>query len=196
MKRFKGSIMFFFVIAAFIIVGCYPYQTTEPGREAPGFLPYGDMIDDYEMEIPNRFVDNGNGTVYDHATELTWLKTPSLIPRMSWDKAVKACESLKDDGTSLTDGSSPGDWRLPTLNELQSLLSTSKRTRRMLQDHPFVNIKNDYYWSSTKDDYYDDSAWLVRMPTGTLFYYHVDRYGDYIYFDQYYVWPVKGTRGY
>lgn len=70
-----------------------------------------------------RFVDNGDATVTDKATGLTWLKHPKCMPQLTWYEALEAANNLYDGQCNLTDGSNPGDWRLPNAKELQSLSS-------------------------------------------------------------------------
>ena len=61
-----------------------------------------------------RYVDCGNGTVTDTVTGLVWLKQSNCLSSADWEAAKKAVAGLKDGSCMLTDGSSPGDWRLPT----------------------------------------------------------------------------------
>ena len=57
----------------------------------------------------NNFVDNGNGTVTDNATGLTWTQNDSGSG-MDYEAALNYCESLDTAGSS--------DWRLPNVKEL------------------------------------------------------------------------------
>jgi hypothetical protein len=63
-----------------------------------------------------RFVDCGNGTVTDTATGLIWLKDANCFGITDWPEANEAAGGLADGQCGLTDHSSPGDWRLPTLD--------------------------------------------------------------------------------
>ncbi len=58
------------------------------------------------------FTDNGDGTVTDNNTELTWQVVPSDT-QMTWDEAVEYCENLELGGYD--------DWRMPTLKEAFSI---------------------------------------------------------------------------
>jgi len=64
----------------------------------------------------NRFHDNGDGTITDFATGLTWQKADSGKP-MEWKEALKYAETLKLGGCD--------DWRLPNVKELQSIVDYS-----------------------------------------------------------------------
>jgi hypothetical protein len=65
----------------------------------------------------NDFVDNGDGTISDRATGLTWMQTNSG-EGLNWEEALDYCESLDYSGYS--------DWRLPDAKELQSIVDYSR----------------------------------------------------------------------
>lgn len=107
----------------------------------------------------NNFVDNGNGTISDLATGLTWTQndsgssTGSEQGGMNYEAALSYCENL-------TVGDS-GDWRLPNAKELQSIVdySRSPDATNSAAIDPIFNISTitneagqlDYpaFWSST-----------------------------------------------
>jgi len=70
----------------------------------------------------NDFQDNGDGTVTDRATGLTWMRVDSGHlkagsggdGRMNWEQALEWAEGLTYAGKS--------DWRLPNAKELQSIV--------------------------------------------------------------------------
>lgn len=75
-----------------------------------------------------RFVDHGDGTVTDQFSGLVWLKDANcadLVPPDHFEEnfaftrtdALEAVRNLRDGMCGLTDGSKPGDWRLPTAAE-------------------------------------------------------------------------------
>jgi hypothetical protein len=70
-----------------------------------------------------RYVDCGNGTVTDTVTGLIWLKLADCLPEADWKTALQAAASLKAGDCGLTDGSSPGDWRLPTKAEWEATIA-------------------------------------------------------------------------
>src|SRR5262249_6826608 len=67
-----------------------------------------------------RWIDNGNGTLTDTVTGLTWLKQADCI-HQTWSNALAAVNTLASGQCGLTDGSSAGQWRMPNRNELLSL---------------------------------------------------------------------------
>ena len=100
----------------------------------------------------NDFVDNGNGTVTDNATGLTWTQNDSG-QGLDWESALNYCASLNYAGIS--------DWRLPDAKELQSIVdySRSPDATNSAAIDPIFNVSTitneagqlDYpaFWTST-----------------------------------------------
>ena len=65
----------------------------------------------------NLFVDNGDGTVTDRATGLTWAQADSGTG-MTWEEALQYAEDLKLAGHD--------DWRLPNAKELQAIVDYTR----------------------------------------------------------------------
>jgi hypothetical protein len=59
------------------------------------------------------YKDNGDGTISDLNTGLTWVKARGT--KVTWDAAVAGAKSCKVGGF--------GDWRMPTIKELYSLIN-------------------------------------------------------------------------
>ena len=100
----------------------------------------------------NHFVDNGNGTVSDQASGLTWMQTDSGSG-LNWEGALAYCSSL--------DAAGFNDWRLPNAKELHSIVdySRSPDTSNSAAIDPIFGVSSitneagqpDYpgFWSST-----------------------------------------------
>lgn len=59
----------------------------------------------------------------DNFTGLVWTRSANLFGTISWNAAIGACAQLCDGlFDDFTDGSQPGDWRLPNIRELESLV--------------------------------------------------------------------------
>src|SRR5713226_567436 len=78
------------------------------------------------LDKTKRYVDCGNGTVTDTATGLIWLKQTNCFPAAAWDDAKKMAAGLKSGDCGLADGSSAGDWRLPTIAEWEATMKNAK----------------------------------------------------------------------
>ena len=103
-----------------------------------------------------RFTDNNNGTVTDKLTGLIWTKNANCFGLKTWYKALSDAATVADGTCDLTDGSKAGDWRLPNIRELQSLFPYTT----LPAGHPFINVGNRY-WSSTTYASYSDGAWAI-----------------------------------
>jgi hypothetical protein len=138
-----------------------------------------------------RFKDNNNGTVTDNLTKLVWLKNANCYGRQVWAEAIKSANALASGKCNLNDGSNAGQWRLPNIKELQSLVDHSMR-KPSITNNPFANV-GSFYWSSTSsaetiiDRHHDHrlvSAWGVRMDAGHAITHFKDWKDGY-------VWPVR-----
>jgi hypothetical protein len=146
----------------------------------------------FDKPIPvSRFIDNEDGTVTDSMTSLIWLKNPNIFGMLDWRDTSLAVNGLKEGDCGpnsdfvLSDGSSAGDWRLPTMKELCTLIDFSKREPALPRGHLFSDVPSGYHWSSTTLDHYSEMAWIVYFESGTTCYEHVNNRAGY-------VWPVRG----
>jgi hypothetical protein len=81
----------------------------------------------------HRFVNCSNGTVTDGANGLIWLENAGCLGELDWAAASQAAALLFDGATidsgggdcGLSDGSRPGDWRLPTREEWEEIVDAS-----------------------------------------------------------------------
>ncbi len=109
----------------------------------------------------NVFVDNNNGTVMDKSTKLLWQKCSigqendylcsGGTTSHNLEDAKKQCQNLKLAGKK---------WRLPTIEELQSLLLFNK-TKSFIDIRFFPNSIL-MYWSSSTYAQDTNSAWYVN----------------------------------
>lgn len=137
-------------------------QTTSYGSRDDGALEKG-----VAWPTP-RFADNGNGTVTDQLTGLIWMKIANALGSKTWTEALLDASKLQAGFCGLTDGSKPGDWRLPNARELQSLIDFSKMAPALPSGHPFAGVSNGNYWSSTNYNIFSASAWKVNLGGGMM----------------------------
>lgn len=142
-----------------------------------------------------RFADNGDGTVTDNLTGLIWLQRASCLGSGNWLTATTEAGNLSNGYTgggdggydcNLSDGSSAGDWRLPSLRELHSLIDYGENSPALPSSEPFdgENI-GTAFWSSTTLDHNSTVAWVVSINTGAVETWPKTNTGRYI-------WPVRG----
>lgn len=113
-----------------------------------------------------RFTDNLDGTVTDTLTGLVWLQDAGCLGSQLWSDGVAAANQLASGSCGLSDGSAAGDWRMPNLAELESLIDASASAQ---MNHPFIRVSGGIYWTSTS--YYggvggSDKAWSVQLSDG------------------------------
>lgn len=131
---------------------------------------------DLEKGVPwpnPRFTNNFDGTVTDHLTGLVWLQQSNCDGAKDWAGALTLANALFDGYTGagggdcgLADGSVAGDWRLPNVRELYTLIDVRRATPALPQPNPFTDVVVDgQYWSSTTT-VNAASAWIVSLDDG------------------------------
>jgi hypothetical protein len=81
------------------------------------------LDDNCDGKVDERFSIMGDGTVLDNVNHIRWLQNPSLIPVSTREEAVDIVAGLGDGQYGLSDGSAPGDWKLPTRAEFDTLVN-------------------------------------------------------------------------
>jgi hypothetical protein len=169
---------------------------TEPATTTTGTEPTTTTT----IAAGERFKDNNNGTVTDTRTGLVWLKNANPCDIKPWDDAVAYCSSLASGQAGLTDGSTAGQWRLPSIQELEGIGTDPPTTYCLdgscdlpedndpsvtwtMPGEPFTNVQPYFYWSGTSAGR-PGSALTVDMDGGG-----VGTYGKGA--DDTYVWPVR-----
>lgn len=126
-----------------------------------------------------RFADNGDGTVMDLLTGLMWTKNADQAKgRLDWEEAVSRCSACRDGNYT--------DWRLPNRKEFESILDLGRYHPSLPAGHPFLNVKSDYYWTSTTPANNEDHGWVVHFYIG--FITHDDKAGTH------YLWCVRSNK--
>ncbi|MEA1892333.1 MAG: DUF1566 domain-containing protein [Campylobacterota bacterium] len=96
-----------------------------------------------------------NDVVLDTQTKLMW-QDDVIGTAVPWGAAIQRCEDL----TLAT----YSDWRLPSVNELRSIVDRSKSNPAIVDG--FTQTSSDFYWSSTSVKDYEYNAWGVRFYNG------------------------------
>jgi len=107
-----------------------------------------------EEPKPSRFKDQGDGTILDSQTNLVWEKN---FRELTWQDAMDYTKNLKLGGKN--------DWRLPTRQELESLLNLE----RYNPASDFPDMPSDYFWSSSSYASSPNLAWDVYFYNGYVY---------------------------
>ncbi|GJQ24214.1 hypothetical protein BIY37_08440 [Candidatus Brocadia sapporoensis] len=126
-----------------------------------------------------QIVLDGEG-VLDKETGLVWEKSPDTEAR-AWADAVSYAYTKSVGGRK--------GWRLPTVEELASLVDSAQSNPALPSGHPFTNVQLSGYWSSTTDVSSIGSAWYVYFGDGS-----VNGNGGKEFTG--YVWCVRSGHGY
>jgi uncharacterized protein DUF1566/carboxypeptidase family protein len=142
-----------------------------------------------------RYVDNSNGTITDNLTGLIWLKNAGCFTPTVWASALANVNQLASGVCGLTDGSTAGQWRLPNIVELESMVDVSASNPAVTAGTPFINVSNGIYWSSTPyfgGEAGSTNAWAIRFSDGR---YINDNISNVMATSNNAVWAVKGAGG-
>lgn len=168
--RFAGSILF---VAAAVLF--YSAAVSAGSVDPSGFhelltesLSEAAGTSTPETTGPERFdVVLDGAAVRDRETGVLWEQSPEPTT-MSWDEAVEHCSSLELAGRK--------QWRLPTIDELASLVDASVLgSPKLPRAHPFDTncklggcVQSSFYWSETPCEDKADHAWLACFCNGSV----------------------------
>ena len=126
-----------------------------------------------------RFIDNGDETITDMLTGLMWTKNANLPGTgVTWQTALNYINSMNNGDYS---NFWHTDWRLPNINEIQSLITFTYTYDGLPSGHPFHSVQSGY-WSSTSSVCGPDAAFVAFR--GAI----LPRFKTY---NCYYLWPVR-----
>jgi hypothetical protein len=118
--------------------------------------------------------------VFDHLTGLSWLRDAAVAGfPLSWRESLDFIETMNRDTTAGHD-----DWRLPNRRELRSLVSHGTARPALPEGHPFINVVQSWYWTSTTAAINYAYAWYINMEGARMFYGAKNQY--------FMLWPVRG----
>jgi hypothetical protein len=176
-KWFKN--IFWFILDGIILVGVISCHFFDRNQSA---YPTSPEVVEIEIVMP-RFFENDDGTVVDTATGLIWLKDANCLGAKTQADAMAAVNTLADGVCGLIDDSNVGDWRLPAVKELLSLLDYNRYDPALPDEHLFVNVQT-WYWSSSLSMSHLGDGWVVNLSDGDVGAPYVDFMG--------FVLPVRG----
>lgn len=167
----------------------------------------GETLEGVSWPTP-RFTDNSNETLTDRLTGLIWLKDANCMEmnyssfdadddtvatyddedgNVTWQHALDFIAGINA-GSYAKCGAGYLDWRLPNVNELDSLMNFAESDQvEWLKGQGFSNVPRNFYWSSTSYSstfYSNVSAWRIYMSRPNL-----TVGSEYTPFGS--VWPVR-----
>ena len=100
--------------------------------------------------------------VADRLTGLLWLRLANMTEgKVAWEDAIEAVAEYNRafHGTD--------SWRLPNINELESLVDCSMHSPALPKGHPFIDVQEGY-WSATTSMFEPDWAWALYLTKGAV----------------------------
>ena len=132
--------------------------------------------------ISDRYRDLGDGTVLDTQTNLQWMRCAlgqtwngqtcvGDAKKFNWNDAIKVAKETRYYEYV--------DWRLPTIDELKTLIVTGQHPT--IDQQAFPNALNSWFWSDSPYTGNSDYAWGVDFSNGSAngYYRH---YGYHVRF--------------
>jgi Protein of unknown function (DUF1566) len=146
----------------------------------------------------DKFIDNKNGTITYQTTGLTWQRCSVGQIWTGTTCEGDAKEFTWDDATKLTSNfAGYNDWRVPTIDELKTLVHCSNGLPKTWNDtgdscvgnydtpvianEAFPNTPRDKFWSSSSNSNQSSSAWRVDFDNGSSHSSYMD-FKDYVRF--------------
>ncbi|MCK4910243.1 MAG: DUF1566 domain-containing protein, partial [Thermodesulfovibrionales bacterium] len=130
-----------------------------------------------------RFKDRGDGTVLDTTTDLIWLKDAGMA-----EVPVQVANSIVHEmNTGQRKNHGYRDWRIPSVEELVSLVDDSELYPALPKGNPFTGVRPKRYWTSSGGFNMVAYAWVVDMATGST----ASEFASYCNF--FGVWPVRSS---
>ena len=121
-----------------------------------------------EAEVPevkiieNRYFMVNDGVVIDQETMLMWMRYP-LEDTFTFQEAQQAAKNLNAKKVF----AGHNDWRVPTQEELMSIVVESKSPA--ICQEAFPGTPAGWFWTSTPHDENDADAWMVYFSNGCTF---------------------------
>lgn len=128
-------------------------------------IPCADSGQDGEYRLgrpwPVPRFEPGKLTVADRLTNLRWTRhADNSDGPVNWQQALTVVHDLNRTRFAGVD-----QWRLPNINELESLVDCSASQPALPADHPFVGLREGY-WSATTSYFETDWAWVLYLAKG------------------------------
>lgn len=135
---------------------------------------------DQTLSADKRFSVVLNGAaVLDKETGLVWEKDPSSATQ-TWLDGIENCYTRN---VGVRKG-----WRLPSIEELNSLVDTTTINPALPSGHPFGNIQMGWYWTININPKNNLHVWYVDFASGNS--------GTDNKYSSRFIWCVRGGHGF
>jgi len=127
---------------------------------------------DQQLPAAQRFIvlsNWNNAAVLDRETGLVWQRTPGVPGTLTsdpWVNAAFVCHKL---------GNAPFNtainrlgWRLPSVEELASLIDLTQSNPALPAGHPFQGVQNDLYWTASSEEGAPVRAYAIGLDNGFM----------------------------
>ncbi|MGH8522951.1 MAG: DUF1566 domain-containing protein [Gammaproteobacteria bacterium] len=144
---------FYSILSAMVAVVLFaPLAGADPGTT------WGNKLDDDErFRVLVRF---NREAVLDRETGRVWEQSPDTDER-TWFASLFHCYNRNVDDRK--------GWRLPTIEELASLVDPTQSNPALPAGHPFRDVESSNYWSATTQTFNTSNAWFVLLGNGNVF---------------------------
>lgn len=114
-----------------------PEQIASVPKKVP--LKGSIVAKDGEIARDGRFIAYTNGTVLDTKTNLMWAGTDAGVDSLNHSDATSYCEGYRGGGHT--------DWRMPTIDELESLYNENLSNQHGYHITKLIDVGTDYIWA-------------------------------------------------
>lgn len=126
----------------------------------------------------SNFTDNGDGTVTDTTTGLTWMRCSEgqtwdqasglcagTAATYTWQGALQLAQSIDSNGGY----AGHSDWRVPNIKELNSIVETQCTDPAINTSIFPVTPSSGTYWSSSPYGKIAGNAWMTQFSNGIVY---------------------------
>jgi hypothetical protein len=146
----------------------FPNASTQTTASAPPWSQILSAAERFDLVMGTWASDHWiYPAVLDKETGLVWQRDTDDTAR-DWNEACSYCYQLSLGGRK--------GWRMPTIEELASLVDPLQATPALPTGHPFTNVKLSPYWSSSTYATSPDYTWGVHFLGGYVCYYNKDNH--------------------
>ena len=129
---------------------------------------------------PKPRFDVRDDEVMDRLTGLIWCRHANLAEfPLTWQESLDFVATMNREQRF-----GQHDWRMPNRRELRSLLNLQAKLPALPEQHPFIDVFNGWYWTSTTAAISPAHAWYVAIDGARMFYGGKDQ--------SFMLWPVRG----